>query len=237
MTQAEILHEIRNTNKIKLQSFFQELENNSFDKISDEIITIQENKIKNLKSKLSKNINLSNENFYDDDWEIIFLKQELKALAEMRILYIFKNFEIKLKLLISNSYKDANSRKMYKWDFVVDYLKTKQIILKSLASYKEIIELKELSNTLKHSNNIIGDNTKNIIEFKNKTHIQANELLEFYERIKNAPTNFISSLSIIIYKNLYEFDEERIEKIAVNISLKMDKDDVKILIDKLQSKY
>jgi urate oxidase len=103
-----------------------------------------------------------------------------------------------------------------------------------VSDYTEINELRNINNSIKHSRSIINEKTKNILEFKNKKQIQYSDLLSFYKRIENSTVNFISSLSNFIQKDLYEFDDERIEKIAQRILLRMEKNDVDKSVSKLK---
>lgn len=226
----------RETAKLGLQTFFLSVENNFHDRISDEAIQIYEQKIKDINLK-DRSTDYENGDYSGATIEMYFLEQELKALSEMKIVYPYKHFENKLKFLLSAAY-GISKNKMFKWDFVIEFLKEKNIDIKKVKCYAEINELRNLNNNLKHSDDIKND-TKVIMikEFKKKTFLKYEDLLAFYKRIENAPSTFIYSLSDFIYNDLYVFDEKRIDLEAEKIALRMTENEAKTLIKKLKEKY
>lgn len=226
----------RETAKLGLQTFFMDVENNFHDRISDEAIHIFEEKINDAYTK-DRSDEYERGDYSGSTMEIYFMEQELKATSEMKILYAYKHFENKLKFLLSAAY-GASKSKLFKWEFVIEFLKEKNIDIKSINCYAEINELRNLSNFIKHSDDIKNDSrVMSIKEFKKKPLILYNDLLVFYKRIENAPSAFIYSLSDYIYKDLYVFDESRIDQEAEKIALRMNETQVSILIEKLKEKY
>jgi hypothetical protein len=223
----------REINKLGLETFFLNLENNHYDFNIDKLISNLEEKLNVLdKKKLNKKLDDVIE--LDNEIEIIFLYKELFAISEMKIIYAYKHLEIHLKFILKASYENSNENDFYRWESIVAFLKTKNIKLSEVSDYTEINELRNINNSIKHSRSIINEKTKNILEFKNKKQIQYSDLLSFYKRIENSTVNFISSLSNFIQKDLCEFDDERIEKIAQRILLRMEKNDVDKLVSKLK---
>lgn len=226
----------RETAKLGLQTFFLSVENNFHERISDEAIQIYEQKIKDVNLK-DRSAEYETGDYSGATTEVVFLEQEIKALSEMKIVYAYKHFENKLKFLLSAAY-GTSKNKMFKWEFVVEFLKEKNIDVKKVKCYAEINELRNLNNNLKHSDDIKNDAKILMIkEFKKKTFIQYEDLLAFYKRIENAPSTFIYSLSDLIYNDLYVFDENRIDLEAEKIALRMTENEAKILIKKLKEKY
>lgn len=119
---------LRETAKLGLQIFFLSVENNFHDRISDEVIQIYENKIKDANLK-DRSAEYETGHYSGATMEIIFLEQELKALSEMKIVYAYKKFENKLKFLLSAAY-GISKNKMFKWEFVVGFLNEKGIDVK-----------------------------------------------------------------------------------------------------------
>jgi hypothetical protein len=153
----------------------------------------------------------------------------------MKIIYAYKDFEIKLKFLISASYQKIDKSKMYKWEFISDFLKSRNIDIKSIDVYSQIEELRNVNNALKHSN--ILESKVLPKEFKNKKNITYKDTLTFYTRIENSPKKFIIELSNLILNDLYDFNEFRINEIAEKIALRMDKNTAELLIKKVLEKY
>lgn len=227
MEHNETCHDTRELNKFSLDSFFIDVINNDFDNVIDKLIKDLENEIKQLEKIDNNGI---------EDLEIFYIENELNSLSEMKIIYSFKHFETHLKLLLKGSYPKTDKSNLYKWDNLVGFLKTKKIKIKEIKNHKEINELRNLNNTIKHSNNILTNETKNILEFKGKEKITYRDILNFYERVKNSLGVFISDLSEQIKIDLYEFDENRIEKISHDICLRMDENTIDRLIIKLKEK-
>ncbi|MDL2145114.1 hypothetical protein QQY79_21520 [Flavobacterium tructae] len=226
----------RETAKLGLQTFFMDVENNFHDRISDEAINIFEKKILDANTR-DRSDEYKRGDYSGPTMEIYFMEQELKAISEMKILYAYKHFENKLKFLLSAAY-GASKSKMFKWEFVCEFLREKNIDIKNINCYSEINELRNLSNCIKHSDNIKNDSRMmSITEFKEKPIVLYADLLAFYKRIENAPSSFISSLSDFIYKDLYMFDEKRIDQEAEKNALRMTEAEASILIKKLKEKY
>ncbi len=235
MSDSQDLYDKRETGKLSLQAFFLEAGENVFDDVSNDIILLREEQLKFLLSKLENN-KLHDEEYFHNDWEVIYVKQELKALAEMKISYAFKNFETKAKLLLNSSYKNID-KKMFKWEFMTEFLKSKKIEMSKLKNFKEVNELRLVNNTIKHSDSLINNETKNITEFKGKRSIDYKNILAFYARVESAPFNFLSNLSDLIFLDLYAFNDKRLDKIAEDIALRMDKVKAEKLIEKIKEKY
>nr|WP_298659377.1 hypothetical protein [uncultured Flavobacterium sp.] len=70
-----------------------------------------------------------------------------------------------------------------------------------------------MNNAIKHSDDYETSLTS-IQEFKNSDKITYNKIDHFYNRIKDKPNIFLQELISAIYKELYEFDEEKIGEIA-----------------------
>lgn len=84
---------------------------------------------------------------------------------------------------------------------------------------------------------MIDDKVKKISEFKELKYMGHNELISFFKRVKDFPYKFISELSSEIFKDLYEFDENRLDKIAELYALRMDKKNAEKFIKLLKLKY
>ncbi len=156
--------------------------------------------------------------------EVIYLQDELFAVYEVKIIYAFKHFEVNLKKLLNSAYKSENIEKRMKWNDLIFFLKSKDIIPKNLNDYKEVNQLRLVNNSLKHSEISTDKSIESILEFKDIKDISYENLEQFYDRIKEYPIKFLQTLSNEIYKNLYEFNDEKIKTIAKSLALRMNKD-------------
>ena len=169
--------------------------------------------------------------------DIEYIKEEIWALIEMKIIYAFKFLEITIKKLIRTSFSGTKTNDFYKWDALNRFLRSKNIRTENLKGFQEVIQIKDVNNSLKHSGEFSDEIKKRIPEFRNKEDITFNELNTFYLRIKIFPKIYIGELASAIQTELYEFNEQKIERIANNIAYRMEKNDTDLLIKVLKSKY
>jgi hypothetical protein len=233
LSESEKYRQKREVRRSGLQTFFLNVENNHFDFGSNKLITDLENKLSELEAQVESDIK---EPGYMKHMEIYFLKKELFAISEMKILYSYKHFETHLKFLLKASYQEMKESRLYKWEFVEDFLKSKKINPKEISDYVEMCDFRNLNNAIKHDRNIIDNKTKNIKEFQNKAELKHTDLLEFYKRVENSGLNFLKSLSDEIDKDLYEFHEDRLDKISEKLVSRMDTKTINKLIEKLEKK-
>ncbi len=231
MKKKETYYDKREIRRLGLQTYFLNLENNHFDSVNDSIIKELEKKLVNLNQKVE---GLPIKEKVDCRMNIYFLEKELLAIAEMKIIYAYKHFETHLKYLLKASYRDVKDNELFKWEFVKDYLKTKKILPSEIDCFQEINELRELNNSIKHSMDIINNKTRIIKEFSNKAKLTYLDFVNFYNRIESCSYKFIFSLCEKIENDLYEYDNERLQKIAEEYALRMDKRTIEKFIDKLK---
>jgi len=198
------ISEKRKTDKIGLQMFVDHLKDNDFeDSVANEFSRLKDQLNKETNEFIDKLEKEGNSDFYLDTQ---YFDDKLLAIVEMKIVYLYKNFEINLKKLMTASY-NVETKNFYRWDIINLFLTQKKIILKSLDQYKEVNQLRKVNNAIKHSSSILSKDLKSIAEFSEIKYLRHYELDEFYERIKFAPVKFLQSLSEKIYENLYEFDD------------------------------
>lgn len=231
---SEKIEEIREVNKISLESYFLRLKSNTFTDSVNDLIS-------NLSIELEKSIEDYRNGKHNEDvyhsyyFESEFLEEQILAIVEMKVVYLYRNFEIELKKLIKAAYV-VNVKDFYKWEAVIDFLKSKNIPIKEIEGYNEVNQLREINNVIKHTIDLKDKNIK-IHEFKDLVFMRHNELMEFYNRVEDFPYKFIVSLADKIYLDLYVFDEKKINEISNSIALRMNKKQAELLIENLKSKY
>lgn len=110
--------------------------------------------------------------------------------------------------------------------------------MRDIDCYSDINQLRELNNSIKHSENYIENvNLKRTVPELNKEKPSSRDLYRFYERVKKSPNTFLESLSCKIHDDLYSFNEEKLNKIAESLSLRMDKNQANQLIEMLKENY
>ena len=168
--------------------------------------------------------------------DLMYITGELSAFEEMKIIYAFKHLEITIKQLISDAYPGISTKKFYNWDILFEFLNTKLINSKQLEGYNEVNQLRLVNNCIKHSE-IITSEIQNIPEFNQQECLSYTDLGKFYERVKTAPNRFLTSLSSVIYTELYEFDELKLNEIVNSFVLRMDEKTAKKFGQELLSHY
>lgn len=236
MSNRPDINDQREMNKISLETFHFNKEN-YFEGVADSLITSLLDQNKELDIAY-KNIEKSNDDIDQLNviTEIYYNNEQLLALEGMKVIYAFKHLEINMKILIRATYSVIDSREFYRWDKIISFLKTKNIDASKLDGYKVTDELRKVNNAFKHSNEP-GPEVNKITEFKAKTTFQYTDLQSFYNRIKSAPGIFLESLAWAIYKDLYEFNDQKIDSMAYELVLRMGKTEAKTLIRQLLSKY
>lgn len=213
--------EIRTLTK-KLNDVFLEIK--AYDSIEKN--KLSEDEIFNIESELHSNY-----------METVYIQDEIWALIEMKILYAFKFWEVNIKKLLRPFFPNAKYSDFYKWELLKNFLKDKNIIPENLKGYNEVYHLKEVNNLLKHSGEFNDIIKKLIPEFKGKEVVTFRELNSFYERVKSFPIIYLAELANAIQNELYEFNDEKIEKLANSIANRMEETDALKLIEALKLKY
>ena len=216
--------EIRGYNKFSLETFVDHL-SNPFEPVVDKLIDSHWKRIKalremesQLESKITKNkkpevlheLLLKQINVIG---ERTWLNDEIIALTEMKIIYAFKFFETKLKRLLIASMEIVSTKEWRSWEAIKSFLETKNIGVEGLNGHNEINQFREVNNAIKHSDDY-NERLKNIPEFSSPEMDTFHSLQEFYNRVKNAPTDFLHDLCSAISSELYDFDLDKIKKIG-----------------------
>ncbi|RMA67710.1 hypothetical protein [Ulvibacter antarcticus] len=214
--------------------------NNAFDEIGSDLeywATMSQNNPKEY-NEAEERINEFGSSISEQMHEKInngtFIEEELSALYEMKIIYSFKHLEINLKRFLIMFYEDNSISKTYKWENIIEYLKGRNIDLSNIAGYKEVNELRNVNNSLKHSINSLDKSLNSIKEFKNNSTKDHSNLSRFYERIEDSSILFLSSLSEEIIKEFYDFNDTKIKILAEHVTTGMNKETSEKLILKIK---
>lgn len=166
----------------------------------------------------------------DYEHEISLLNEKLLALMEMQVISLYKNYEIAQKELVSTAYENINVRDLYLWDNVKAFFNSKEINFGRIKGYDHINQLRIVNNNIKHSSKIDVEVHKlNLKCFEDLIYFTADSLEVFYKRVSTEVPKFLVTLSDLIIKDLYEYDDKRLESIAKSYTEKMDKATLKRL--------
>jgi hypothetical protein len=172
----------------------------------------------------------------EDIESAMFIEDELFALIEMKIIYAFKHLEINIKKMIRHYYIELPTSKP-KWHELERFFKRQNISLNKIQGFQEVDELRLVNNSLKHSHDNIDQSIMKIKEFNNGSVQNFETLDEFYNRIEDFPALFFASLMEIIEKETSNFNQKKLQKIALKATNRMDKDNAEKLIIEIRNKY
>ena len=236
------IHDLRDMNKHSLDTYSLDFDNQLEDE-ADEIIRrlLKENRDsisnaeemehtrKTNKAKWEELQDRASQVDIDLDMQIIdhYYHNHLRegvlfAFAEVKLIYAFKQLEISINQLLKAAYPGEIKKNLNRFEDLHAFCQTKGIVTGDIEGYPEIMQLQKLSNTLKHSG-ALQDRLSGIPEFKGKEEIHFQDLEAFYRRIRTFPKLFLSKLSGAIFKDLYEFSDERLASLAETYVLRMDK--------------
>jgi hypothetical protein len=162
-----------------------------------------------------------------------WLYENLTSIYEMRIVNLFRSLEIDLKYKLESAYKDVDTKQFYRWDILISFFETKNMTPKTLNGYQESDQLRRVNNQIKHGGGI-NNNIKNIQEFTLLSHFDSDSLEKFLSRVYKPVNIFFTEITKKIYADLYQFDDNRLDKLALSYKDRMDGDTISRLIEKLK---
>lgn len=230
-------HDIREFNKYGLETYLRDYEFPNLEFLLKAAIDSLLDNLKKAENEydevVKNNTNKESSNYYFYTEEIFSIQERLLSIYEMIIVNDYKEFELILKRLLKASL-NIDEKNFRSFDNVKYLVKSKGIVFAEIKNYNDINDLRKINNYIKHSNlNKIPDKLKQIPEFRKIEQIEYVELMKFHRRIEKLRYNFILDLKHKIYLYLYEYDDERINNIALRMSKVMDTKHVDLLIKKL----
>lgn len=171
-------------------------------------------------------------------YDLQILNEQQLSIESMRLVYLYKSFEILLKDIISETFPKVNKRDLFQWENVKSLINSNGIKFSGLNEYKYINEIRIVNNNIKHSS-FIDEQTKKqaIPEFDQKESFDFKSMNSYYLRIKEKPKLFLIDLAEELISYLYDYDDERITNIANEFKSKMDTASGKKLIAALNKIY
>jgi hypothetical protein len=136
---------------------------------------------------------------YVDDQ--IFLEQQMAVIAEMRLVYLYKSYEVELKKILLTAYPGERS-KFAKWEKLNGFIVSKGIFPDQIDGYSELDELREVVNSIKHAAEL-GKKVTAISEFRNSKQIVYHNGTLFYNRVEPMVNQYIARFSRSVFRSLY----------------------------------
>ena len=104
---------------------------------------------------------------------------QLLSLYEMKVLFLYKEVEIRLKTTISDRY-NKSTKKLSNLEKICDFFDSKSISLKNIEFFKEIDDLRLVANDLKHSIKI--NQSKSVSEFSSLSEFDYPSIKKFMDK-------------------------------------------------------
>jgi hypothetical protein len=165
------------------------------------------------------------------------LNEYLNSIAEMKIIFLFKTIEIRLKSAIKIAYPKVSEQHQNNWNWQTfkDHFNSIDKPLSKLNGYNDVDDLRKINNSIKHSG-ILNNDAKKIKEFIDSKEFESSNINSFIFRIKPKLEIFLKEVAESILSDLYDFDDTRLENLSIEFSNKMDSELLNKFIEKLRSK-
>ena len=193
----------RKIQDLRFRVFLTSLQNNDFDKIIEETISLSQNKIQILSEKII-DVNKDFSIMIDS----LMIEMQLQALAEMKIVYAYKCFENSLNHLLESMVHDF--KKFHRWENLKKFLTKKNIEIAEIDSFKNVDQLRCVNNAIKHSNILKLPDIIDYPEFRDTDLVNYLQTLAFYERVKDSPFEFLRSLRKLVLENVADDEFKRL---------------------------
>ncbi len=242
ITNREYLITLLENYKLKDLNIFSEAIQAAENEIDGELYEIK-NRIDEINRKIPPVVNRQPTEEHYEIWDELseeYFEQSLKsdylnAFAEMKVIYFFKNLEINMKSLIVLAYPNVITKGFYKWENMISFFKSIDIDVSKISGYNEAMLLKQLNNSIKHSE-VINNDLKRIPEFSSIEYFTPEAINLFLERIEDNVKLFFKSLIDEIIKERFEFDDTKMDKISEDLYNRMDKETFEKFSESITSK-
>ena len=120
----------------------------------------QEEKINELYIRISNDSTTKEYDINDDPfaqirdlkWDKDRNNEHMFAFNQMRIIYLAMHLETSMSILIETAYPQTDTKNFHHWDTMVSFFNEAKIDISNLDGYSEVVQLRKLSNALKHTN-------------------------------------------------------------------------------------
>jgi hypothetical protein len=170
---------------------------------------------------------------FDLESDVDMNKQQLYCFAEMRIVHLFRAYEITLKKLIKTAFPTVNERDFFNWEKLRVFCKSNGFNIKTIPSYSEINQLRLVNNCIKHSSNINDDVKKSVPKFLNEDAFSYEILYGFYNSVRDHLLIFLQGVALEFESSLYDHSEDKLNQIVNDYRKVMDSSELKLLSEKI----
>ena len=162
-------------------------------------------------------------------------KDSLLSLSEMRVIFLFKTIENAIKEILVIAFPKIQKKSLYRWDVIVNLLKSNGVELGKLEGYDAANQLRIVNNNIKHSTKI-SEETKKIPYWNHETNFTYKNIDTFYNNIHELIIKFMKDLGDAVVIAVYEVTNEKLDEMSQFIFDKLETKRVGLLIIKLEEK-
>lgn len=170
---------------------------------------------------------------FDLESDIDMNEQQLYCFSEMKIVHLFRAYEITLKKVIKTALPSENEKDFFNWEKLREFCKRNGFDIKSVPSYLEIDQLRLVNNSIKHSSNIDPRVKKNVPQFSDETEFSYATLSRFYSSVREHLLPFLQGIAKGLESHIYDYSEEKINKIVDEYREVMDSSELKLLSERI----
>lgn len=171
---------------------------------------------------------------FDLESDIEMNEQQLYCFSEMKIVHLFRAYEITLKKVIKTAFPAENEKDFFNWEKLREFCKRNGFDIKSVPSYSEIDQLRLVNNSIKHSFAIDPRVKKNVPQFSEEDDFTYVTLSRFYLYVRAHLLPFLQAIAAGLEAHIYNYSEEKIDKIVNGYREVMDSSELEVLAERIR---
>lgn len=171
---------------------------------------------------------------FDLESDIEMNEQQLYCFSEMKIVHLFRAYEITLKKVIRTALPSENEKDFFNWEKLREFCKRNEFDIKSVPSYSEIDQLRLVNNSIKHSSDIDLRVKKGVPQFSEEDEFTYVTLSHFYLSVRGHLLPFLQGIAAGLEYHIYNHPEEKINKIVDRYREVMDSSELEVFSEKIR---
>ncbi|WP_139137196.1 hypothetical protein [Vibrio splendidus] len=168
------------------------------------------------------------------EYDIEMNKEQLYCFSEMKIIHLFKAYEVTMKRIVKTAYPTANERDFFNWEKLITFSRVRGVALKKLEGFDEVNQLRVVNNNIKHSAGVSSEVIRHVPFFSESRYFTLESLNEFYLTVRDCIFPFLQAMAFEFDKAVFEQSDEKLDKIVAEYSKVMSSSELKMLSEKLR---
>lgn len=168
------------------------------------------------------------------EYDIEMNKEQLYCFSEMKIIHLFRAYEVTMKRIVKTAFPAANERDFFNWEKLLTFSRVRGVTLKNLEGFDEVNQLRVVNNNIKHSSGVSPEVIKLVPYFSESTYFTLESLNGFYLNVRDCILPFLQAMASEFDKAVFEQSDEKLDKIVSEYSETMSNSELQMLSDKLR---